>query len=397
MGSINVTGALGGRLIAEFGIDVAQLGGLLSISFLTGCIFGIPFGIFADKTKVTTAIGVGMAIGAIGALMRAVVYANTHSYELLYVSNFILGFGLAGLNANSIKFLAAWYGVKVGTPMGIYVACAALGTITAIQSLQFIPDTVGAWYLLAGIIIIATIAWFLIARLPKGVKVQVDNQHVRDFIEVGKCPWVWVAAIAMALAMGANTIFSAQMVACMIDGKGMTELFANNMLTLNSIGMMISCVFFPGIIERAKDKQLAVILLFGIFALAICVIGWAFPDDLVGCTILGLAGFAVGGIVPPCKALMAQLRYNVENPGTMGAAGGIQCFVQNLGGWGIPIIIGMFAIAGPDGVVDYLPMWIATGVTFLLTTVLMFIIPRKQLVLPGTDEAKALMQGPSEQ
>ena len=308
MGSINVTGALGGRLIAEFGISVAQLGGLLSISFLTGCIFGIPFGIFADKTKVTTAIGVGMAIGAVGALLRALVYANTDSFALLYVANFILGFGLAGLNANSIKFLAAWFGVKVGTPMGIYIACAALGTIGAIQSLQFIPTTVGAWYLLAGVIIVATIVWFLVARLPEGITVQVDNLHVKDFIEVGKCPWVWVAAIAMAGAMGANTIFSAQMSASMITGKGMTEVFANNMLTINSIGMMISCVIFPGLIERAKDKQLAVVLVFGVLALAICVIGWSNPDDVVGCYILGLSGFAIGGIVPPCKALMAPLQ-----------------------------------------------------------------------------------------
>lgn len=390
MGSINITGALGSRLMAEFGISVAELGGLQSISFLTGCLFGIPFGIFADKTKVTTAIGIGMAIGAIGALMRALVYAYTESYVLLYIANFILGFGLAGLNANSVKFLGAWFGVKVGTPMGIYVACAAIGTIAAIQSLQFIPTTVGTWFMLAAVIIVATIVWFIIARIPEGVKVQQDNLHVKDFIRVGKNPWVWVAAIAMAFAMGANTVLAAQMAATMIQAKGVDEVFANNMLTVNSITMMLSCIFVPGLIQRAKNKQLAVVLGFGVLGLLICITGWFFPDATIGCLILGCSGLAVGGIVPPCKSIMAQLRFNIENAGTMGAAGGIQCFVQNLGGWGIPILIGMCVFTTSNGV-DYAPMWIVTGVVFLLATLLMFIIPKRQVVLPGTEEEAELL------
>ena len=139
MGTLNQITAFPDVVIGQLGASDVMFTQIALVSFLTGAIFAIPMGMLADKFGVVKIMGIGLVIAFVASIGR--IFA-VHSVGLLYVTSFIMGFGLAGLNANSAKFLRAWFGFKqLTTAMGIYVAGAgvgvAIGADTTFSNISF--------------------------------------------------------------------------------------------------------------------------------------------------------------------------------------------------------------------------------------------------------------------
>lgn len=370
---IGVTGGVGARLTTEWGITAGDVGLLTSASFLTGVVFGLPFGFLGDRMKVSAAMSLGIVISLVGTWARWALFPMG-SFEVYYATTFVIGFGLAGLNANSIKFLSAWFGNKISLPMGFYVAGAPVGITLGVQFPALFADTAMVLLSTAIVTTVGVAVWLLFARTPKGFKSTGESSKASDYFAVLKQPWIWIASLCIAIPMGAGTTFSSMMTAAVVDSKGVTEMFANNMVTLNSFGMMIVGMVFPFLLNKIGNSKIQASILVASLGIAvICIFAWFIPDGTIAVFLLGFTGFFVGITTPMGKAILGMLRVVIDNPQTMGAAGGLQAVIQNLGGWLIPT--GVAVAAGAD---NYM-LFLITGVLFLISGVIAFAIPRKQM------------------
>lgn len=369
--AVGVTGGIGARLVDDFGINPSEVGVLASASFLTGALFAIPFGVLGDKIRVSTAMKIGALISLAGVWLRVAAYPMG-SFWMYYAATFVIGFGLAGLNANSLKYLSLWFGNRIALAMGFYVAGAPVGITIGVQFPALSESTV---MVLAATAVVSTIGvaiFALLGKTPRGIVAEAKQVKLSEYVSVFKRPWIWVASLAIALPMGAGTTFASSMTAAVVASKGVTEVFANNMVTLNSAGMMIMGILFPFVLEKIGMRKTQASILFSCIAVfLICTFGWFIPDGYICVFFFGLGGFFNGIASPLGKALLGMLKEIVENPDIMGVAGGLQATLQNLGAWLIPVIIAVQAGA------DNYMLFFITGIFYLATGIIAFAIPRR--------------------
>ena len=147
MGAVACPGAYAPVFMGEWGVSQGLFVQLTLISFLTGALFSVPFGMLADKFGVVKILGAGMVVAAIAGISRVVCDAPG-TFAGLYASSFFVGVGLAGMNANSVKFLRAWFGDKVTTGMTLYVSGAGIGVTGMMMYASSHIDNMRATYLL---------------------------------------------------------------------------------------------------------------------------------------------------------------------------------------------------------------------------------------------------------
>lgn len=83
---------------------------VMTVPFLTTGLFGLVFGVWADKQSLAIATDVGAVLGAIGLVAR--LFCVDGGFLPVFLSSFLMGFGLAGLNANASKIFAPVQGGK---------------------------------------------------------------------------------------------------------------------------------------------------------------------------------------------------------------------------------------------------------------------------------------------
>lgn len=126
-GSTLVFAGMAGILLNPTGpwaFDAQQFMMLTSCSYLTGFLFCMVTGTMADRMGIKKVLVIGLAISAIGAILR-IFWGG---FAGMFVTSVIFGFGLAALNANSAKIISLWFpGKMISVAMGIYLCCAWIG------------------------------------------------------------------------------------------------------------------------------------------------------------------------------------------------------------------------------------------------------------------------------
>ena len=335
MGAVAVPGAFSATIIGEWGIDQGAFVQLTLIGFLTGALFSIPMGILADKFGVVKILGIGMIIASIAGIAR--IFCDTpDSFTMLYVSCFFIGMGLAGMNSNSVKFLRAWFGTKITTGMTLYVSGAGIG-VTGMMAYASanITDLRATWICSAIVLVIATVLWFALARMPKDAEIMKDSYSITAVKACFSNKTLLLVSVVMMLSMASSAAYAGNIPAGLAE-KGIDPATAAAWASfINLAGMPSNWVCGP-----VADKLQRMKPVFGVMAFlgaGLLMIAWWLPVSGATLPLMLLGAFIVWGNIGIIKGSVGMIP--TIKPEHMGTAGGIQTFFQNLSAFIIPSFV----------------------------------------------------------
>lgn len=314
-------------------------------------------------------------------------------------SVFGVGAEVAGITTS--KIIAKWFaGKELALAMGVQVALARIGSQVAYTVAIPIarawgldkPLFIGCFLLIAGMVTFIVFA-FMDSRLDKQVK-YMDNGGAdekfsfRDVVAVVRNPGFWLIAVLCVLFYSCVFPFQKFATTLMITKYGVSETLAGTFVGLPALGALILTPVFGGLVD--KKGKAASIMIFGagmlifvhlLYALPFLHASWIAIGLMI---ILGIAFALVPSAMWPSVAKIFPVKQ-------LGTAYALIFFIQNIGLWGIPVLIGNvlenYCIVGQEvsdgmtiNVYDYtLPMCIFTviGVSALLVALLLKKADRK--------------------
>ncbi len=146
-----VNAVIGPNLIAEIGLDAADLGLLTSAYFFGFAVVQIPCGIALDRVGPRRTEAVLLLVAAAGAL----VFAAAGSVAGLALGRFLVGIGVAICLMAAFKANGQfWPRERIAFANGALMACGGLGAMAAtlpVEGLLHVLDWRGLFVLLAGL------------------------------------------------------------------------------------------------------------------------------------------------------------------------------------------------------------------------------------------------------
>lgn len=356
----------GGLILDKFGI---RFTGILSTLLMVG-------GTAAEYIAITRYAGSAeMVMG-----YKLDVFMASAGYSV-----FGVGAEVAGITVT--KIIAKWFrGHEVATAMGVQVALARVGSQVAYAvaipvarswSLDT-PLLIGAVVLVGGFV--AFLAFSLMdRRLDAQVsqssdEAEDDKFSFRDVAAVVSNPGFWLIALLCVLFYSCVFPFQKFATELMTSKYGVAEELAGTFAGLPALGALILTPVFGGMIDK-KGRAASIMMLgssmlifvHGIYSLPFIHSSWVAICLMI---ILGVAFSLVPSAMWPSVAKIFPVKQ-------LGTAYALIFFIQNIGLWGIPALIGTvlekYCITGSqlvDGrtvpVYDYtLPMCIFCGIAVL--------------------------------
>ena len=307
-----------------------------------------------------------------------------------------VGAEVAGITVS--KIIAKWFrGKELATAMGVQVALARIGSqagyAVAIPLARAFgittPVLVGLILLLGGLV-----AFFIFSVMDKKLDRQMEAEAIaagtegeeekfsfKDVKNILVNPGFWLIALLCVLFYSCVFPFQKFASELMIIKYGINENVAGTFAGLPALGALILTPIFGGFIDkRGKSASIMILgaaMLIGVhFIYAIPAINyWLVAIGLM--IILGIAFSLVPSAMWPAVAKIFPVSQ-------LGTAYALIFFIQNIGLWGIPTLIGkvldLYCIVGKkaDGtnLYDYtIPMCIFTGIA-CLSLVVAFMLKR---------------------
>ena len=296
-------------------------------------------------------------------------------------SIFGVGAEVAGITVS--KIIAKWFrGKEMATAMGVQVALARIGSQAAYSvaiplARNFSIDTpllIGFVLLVGGLI-----AFFAFSVMDKKLDKQVeasaedggeDKFSFKDVKHILTNPGFWLIALLCVLFYSCVFPFQKFASELMVGKYGIDENVAGSIVGLPALGALILTPVFGGLVD--KRGKAASIMMLGA-AMLICVhFIYAIPSIdnwLIAIGLMIILGIAFS-LVPSAMWPSVAKIFPVNQLGTAYA---LIFFIQNIGLWGIPTLIGWvldtYCVVGTSGNAneyDYtIPMCIFTGLAIL--------------------------------
>ena len=295
-------------------------------------------------------------------------------------SIFGVGAEVAGITVT--KIIAKWFkGKEVATAMGVQVALARIGSqagyavaIPLARSFGLTsPVLLGLVLLIGGMI-----AFFAFSILDKKLDRQVEESVADDeeekfsFSDVKHIlsnPGFWLIALLCVLFYSCVFPFQKFASELMTSKYGIDENVAGFFAGLPALGALFLTPVFGGLVDK-KGKSASIMVLGA--AMLICVhFVYAIPSinnwlvAIILMIVLGIAFSLVPSAMWPAVAKIFPVSQ-------LGTAYALIFFIQNIGLWGIPTLIGAvldnYCVIEVNGVRSYdytLPMCIFTGIAVL--------------------------------
>jgi NNP family nitrate/nitrite transporter-like MFS transporter len=347
-------GVLGIPIRKEFALSDSQLEWLIATAILTGAIFRLNFGIWADQfggRNVFIALLLGCAAPTYY-LSRATTYG-----ELLVCA---LGFGMAGNSFSAgIAWCSAWYPNHLkGTALGLFGAgnAGAAGTkmlvvlVPGVLSLVpaagwlggFIPGgwrAVPAFYAVLLVAMAAAIYFFSPTPDPKPGR----SRSLRDTLEPLKHMRVWRFGLYYVVVFGAYVALSGWLPKFYVDTYS---------LSLHDAALLTALFIFPASLLRPvggylSDRFGPRVVTYGVFAtmiVALCALSVPNGTHFGMSYHLDVTTFATLLFVVACGMGIgkASVYKYIPNyfPNDIGAVGGLVGALGALGGFFLPPVFG---------------------------------------------------------
>lgn len=346
MGSAVLPGAYSEIIIGGWGVSPGDFVQLTMCSFLAGAIMSIPAGILADRFGVTKVLGIAMVVAFVSSIAR-IFATQAESFPLVFLFSFLIGTGLAGMNANSVKFLQPWFKHTMSTGMTLYVSGAGIGVVSLMYFAgAFFPTDPTAMFAATSIVFaVACVIWFAFARMPKGYVAIKDDYSVKAVKTVCTNKILILVSIAMVLTMASSASYAGNVPVVFI-GKGVDPADAAIWASvLNIVGMPSNWIAGP-LADKIKRIK-PVIITMAVAGSIFLIIGWMLPLGAYTLPLIMLGAFIQWGNIGLVKGSVGLIPTLPKQ--FLGTAGGIQTFFQNLGAYLIPSFLFTPLSLGADG------------------------------------------------
>jgi MFS family permease len=332
----------------QYGLTAGEFTILNSCSYLTGFLFCLVTGTWADRKGIKVVMVVGLAITCVGAIAR--IFVGT-TFTGMFVTSVIFGFGLAALNANSAKMLRLWFPADmINVAMGIYLACATAGAAIFVPLASSFTSAQPVFIIVAVLSVITLIAFALLYKKHPENEQPIVQPVMQHLGIVMKSKNLWIACLVIGFIMAAGAINNGNLVAWMAGAKGVDITTAALVSSVCNITCSVGGILFPAIIRKTHNEKMWLVSLE-----AACIVGvfiyYFVLNGLATAAGVAVVSCLVGGALPLCKALPAELPdINKEH---MGAAGGLHSTMQNAMAFLIPTFIVAPLITNGDGSMNF--------------------------------------------
>lgn len=349
--------------------------------------FGIRFtGMLATVLMVSGTLAEYIAITRFGGTAEQIwgykldVFLASAGYAV-----FGVGAEVAGITVT--KIIAKWFhGKEMALAMGVQVALARVGSQAAYAvaipiAKQWQLDTplfIGLILLVAGLVSFLCFT-FMDRKLDSQVTIDTstaeeDKFSFKDVVAVVSNPGFWLIALLCVLFYSCVFPFQKFATELMVTKYSVPEDIAGTFAGLPALGALFLTPVFGGMID--KRGKAASIMILGAAMLIFVHFVYAIPSihaswiAIILMIILGIAFSLVPSAMWPSVAKIFPVKQ-------LGTAYALIFFIQNIGLWGIPALIGSvlenYCITGQqivDGktvtLYDYtLPMCLFTGIAIL--------------------------------
>lgn len=356
----------GGLILDKFGI---RFTGLLSTVLMVG-------GTIAEYIAITQYGGTTDTVMG----YKLDVFMASAGYSV-----FGVGAEVAGITVT--KIIAKWFkGKEMATAMGVQVALARIGSQAAYAvaipvAKSWALDTpllIGAVVLVGGFLSFLVFT-FMDRKLDSQVRISTESSDeekfsFKDVASVIGNPGFWLIALLCVLFYSCVFPFQKFATELMITKYGVNEDVAGIFAGLPELGALFLTPVFGGMIDK-KGKAASIMMLGAAMLIFVhCIYSLPFIHAawvaIVLMIVLGIAFSLVPSAMWPSVAKIFPVKQ-------LGTAYALIFFIQNIGLWGIPALIGNVlenycivgkeAIGGKENIIyDYtLPMCIFTGIAVL--------------------------------
>lgn len=395
----DIMAPLQGMLEGELGWSSSEFGMFTgAYSFLNVFLLMLIWGgLILDRFGIRFTGGLAVFLMVVGTLAEYIAitqYGHTSATFMGYKLDVFMasaGYSVFGVGAEvagitTSKIIAKWFaGKELALAMGVQVALARIGSQVAYAvaipvASRWNLDTpllIGSVLLLAGVFTFTVFA-LMDRKLDTQVKTQGDSADDKfsfsDVVAVVRNPGFWLIALLCVLFYSCVFPFQKFATTLMITKYGVSESLAGAFAGLPALGALFLTPVFGGLVD--KKGKAASIMIFGagmlifvhfLYALPFLHASWVAIGLMI---VLGIAFALVPSAMWPSVAKIFPVKQ-------LGTAYALIFFIQNIGLWGIPVLIGgvleKYCIVGQavkDGVTtnvyDYtLPMYVFTGIAVL--------------------------------
>jgi NNP family nitrate/nitrite transporter-like MFS transporter len=279
------------------------------------------------------------------------------------------GFGTAAINANAAKILGAWFPrQQMGTAMGAYVAGATAGIAIAQATSALFPTIGSAFMTSAVIMVIALMLWLLFVKSkPAGIP-DLPGHPVKEYLGVAaKNKYIWFGAVAMLFYMGSMVAQTGNLPNAFAQAKGIGPVLAGLTASSLSLAFIVGTVVGPLLAQKLGLLR-PLLTPTAVLAAIASYLAWIVPFGALTWTLLILAGFLLGTVVPLVMSLPMLLPE--LGPAYAGSAGGIISMFQMGGAFVLPSYV-IVLLAGSN--VNQVFLCVSVG--YLLFGVFLLFIP----------------------
>ena len=338
--------AWGVVVMTTLGIDAGGLTNLMLMPMLTAVFLSIPAGSLADRYGVKLVVSIGMVLSAVGGFLR---YFMINDFTVQIVSMFMIGFGIAALNANLAKVLGSWFKQQTSLAVGVFYAASCVSIVIAQAFSTYFP-TLDVSYLVAAIAEAVTAAlWiFFMRNVPEGEPMP-EPEPVMKYIKIAaKSRGVWCIALPYGLTLASTTAYCAILPSALELVRGVDTATAGSMAAIITVGSFFACFAGPAaVLKLGKNKPFLIVTT--VIAAVVMVANWFLPLGTVMWVALVLNGFMTALSGPIIQAMTPDLpeigaKY-------AGSAGGIIGTVGLLCSYFVPVIVS--SISGDNWTLNF--------------------------------------------
>ena len=247
-----VNNVIAPNLVADLGIDAADLGLLTSTYFLTFAAFQLPLGILLDRFGPRRTEAVLLLFAAFGAFLFAVADSTLG----LIVGRAFIGFGVSACLMAAFKAFGMWFPAgRLPLINGCQMAAGGIGALTATVPVEMalgITDWRGVFMVLAGLTVAVAVAIFAVVPERSAVPGRGTlGEQVRGIGEVFSSPVFWrIVPLTVTTQAGFIAIQSLWSGPWLRDVAGLDRAVVAEHLLLIAAAMIVGFIFIGGIAER---------------------------------------------------------------------------------------------------------------------------------------------------
>lgn len=355
-------------LVAEIGLDAAQLGLLTSAYFLTFGIFQLPLGMLLDRFGPRRTEAVLLLFAALGAL----VFAVADSAGGLTLGRALIGFGVSACLMGAFKAFVLWF-PKERLPLvnGLQMAAGGLGALAGTAPVELALQVTtwrGVFVVLAILTTSVALAIFLVVPERGGHK--TDTRVAEQFggvREIFRSPVFWqVAPWTVTVQATFLSVQSLWVGPWLRDVAGLERTTVASYLALVACAMIAGWVIIGFVTDRVsrlgvRPIHVAAIGMSGFMLLLLPFVFQWTSAALPVCMLFGFFGTA--GILP--YAVLSQ-SFAPELAGRVNTGLNLLVFLGAFAAqWGMGALIDLWPRTGSGG---YAPAGYQTalGVMFAL-------------------------------